>query len=161
MDVMERTLAISAVHKAHVQRLYDEVWNEGRLAVADELFADDYVAAGSGAPPGPEGEKRHVAMLRTTFPDLRIGVEDMVAEENRVTVRWTMTATDRGGFMGRAPTGKRVSIWGVHFFRFAGSRIAACWTGIDMLGLMIQLGVVPSPWATDGAQGANAGGTES
>ena len=135
--------------KAQIQRLYDEVWNRGHLAVADELFAADYCAPGASAPTGPEGEKQHVAMLRAAFPDLRIAVDEMVAADEQVSVRWTMTATDRGGFMGRAPTGKAVSLWGVHFFRFVGDRIAACWTGVDMLGLMIQLGVVPSPWPSN------------
>jgi steroid delta-isomerase-like uncharacterized protein len=142
-------VASTADNKARVQRLYDEVWNQGRLAVADELFTDDYRAPGASAPTGPEGEKQHVAMLRAPFPDLRIAVEELVAEDDRVTARWTMTATDRGGFMGRPPTGKQVSLWGVHFFRFAGDRIVACWTGVDMLGLMIQLGIVPSPWPTE------------
>lgn len=142
-------MATADERKALVQRLYDEVWIRGSLAVADALFADGYVAPGAGAAPGPDGEKRHVAMLRTTFPDLRIDVEEMAADGDLVTARWTMTATDTGGFMGRAPTGKRVSVWGVHFFRFAGDRIAACWTGVDMLGLMIQLGVVASPWPAD------------
>jgi predicted ester cyclase len=143
-------MATPDAQKASIQRLYDMVWNQGHLTAADELFADEYVAPGASAPTGPEGEKRHVAMLRAAFPDLRLAVEEMAAEGDRVAVRWTMTATDRGGFMGRAPTGRRVNLWGVHFFRFAGDRIAACWTGVDMLGLLIQLGVVPSPWAADG-----------
>jgi hypothetical protein len=45
--------------EARVRRLYDEVWNRGNLAVADELFTDDYQAATPGSPPGPEGEKQH------------------------------------------------------------------------------------------------------
>ncbi len=148
-------MASAEANKARVQRLYDEVWNQGRLATADELFAPGYVSPGGAT--GPDGEKGHVAMLRTSFPDLRIAVEEMAAEGDLVTARWTMTATDQGGFLGRAPTGKRVSGWGVHFFRFEGDRIAACWTGVDMLGLMIQLGILPSPWPADAAGAANGG----
>ena len=136
----------SDARKACIRRLYDEVWNQGNLTIADELFAGDYASPLPGAPPGPEGEKRHVAMLRATFPTLRITVDELVAEGDTVAARWTMVATDTGGFMGRAPTGKCATFWGVHFFRFAGDRIAACWVGVDMLGLMVQLGVVPSPW---------------
>jgi predicted ester cyclase len=145
--------------KAALQRLYDEVWNAGRLAVADELFTADYVAPGAAAPTGPAGEQRHVAMLRAAFPDLRMTVEELVAADDRVAVRWTMTATDRGGFMGRAPTGQHISLWGVHFFRFVDARIAAAWTGVDMLGLMIQLGIVPSPWARAAAQSSEGAET--
>ena len=132
--------------EAGVRRLYDEVWNQGNLAVADELFADDYQSAAPGSPPGPAGEKRHIAMIRAAFPDLQLAVEQVVAAGDAVAARWTMVGTDTGGFLGRAPTGQRVSLWGVHFFRFADGRISACWTGVDMLGLLVQLGVVPSPW---------------
>ncbi|HZR98430.1 MAG TPA: ester cyclase [Chloroflexota bacterium] len=145
--------------RASVQRLYDEVWNQGHLAVADELFAADYTAPGATVPTGPEGEKRHVAMLRAAFPDLRLAVEEMAAEGDRIAVRWTMTATERGGFMGRPPTGRRIGIWGVHFFRFASDRIAACWTGVDMLGLLIQLGVVASPWPAGADTASEEAGT--
>src|SRR5688500_5840872 len=103
--------------KACVRRLYDEVWNAGNLGVADELFADDYRGPMPDVPPGPEGEKRHLAMIRRTFPDLHLAIDEMVAEGDTVVVRGTLTGTDRGGFMGRAPSGRRVSAWGVHSFR--------------------------------------------
>jgi predicted ester cyclase len=85
-------------------------------------------------------------MLRTAFPDLHVTVDEVVAQGDVVAARGTMSVTNTGSFLGRAPTGRRANFWGVHFFRFRGDRISACWVGIDMLGLLIQLGIVPSPW---------------
>ncbi len=133
-------------HEALIRRFYEEVWNRGDLSVFEDLFADNFAASEPGSLPGPEGEKRHVGMIRAAFPDMRITIDEMVAGEGTVAARWTMTATDLGGFLGRAPTGRRATFWGVDFFRFADDRIVARWAGVDMLGLMIQLGIVPSPW---------------
>jgi predicted ester cyclase len=132
--------------KALIRRFYDEAWNRGEYGVIDELFASAFVAPTPEASAGPESERRHVATIRAVFPDLRVQVEELVAEGETVVVRWTMTGTDTGGFMGRPPTGREAQFWGVDFFRFAGRRIAASWTGVDMLGLMVELGIVPSPW---------------
>ena len=131
--------------KRLIRRLYDEAWNRGDFGVIDELFAGDYRAPLPGAPPGPAGERRHLAMIRATFPDLRVTLDDLVAEGETVVARGSMAGTDSGGFQGHPPTGRRVTFWGVSVFRFSGERVSACWTGANMLGLMIQLGIIPSP----------------
>ena len=134
------------LREARVRRLYDEVWSRGDLALADDLFTPDYRSAAPDSPPGPEGEKRHIAMIRSAFPDLQVTVEQVVAAGDQVAARWTMAGTNTGSIFGHAPTGQLASFWGVHFFRFSGDRISACWTGVDMLGLLVQLGIAPSPW---------------
>src|SRR5687767_4314409 len=115
--------------KTMIQRLYDEVWNQGKLVVADELFGPDFVAPLPGAPPGPEGERQHVGMIRAAFPDLQITVEELVADGDTVAARWTLTGTNTGPFMDRPSTGRSVTFWGVHFFHFANDRISSCWIG--------------------------------
>jgi predicted ester cyclase len=135
--------------KALIRRLFDEVWNQGKLEVTAELFGPAFVSPLPGALAGPEGERQHVAMIRTAFPDLHVAVDELVAEGETVVARGTMTGTNTGVFMGRPPTSKAVSCWGVHIFRFANGRIAECWIGIDMLGMLIQLGITPSPWTDD------------
>jgi predicted ester cyclase len=132
-----------------IRRLYAEAWSRGDFGVLDELFAPDYAAPLPGAPPGPESERRHIAMVRAAFPDLRATLEELVAGVGTVAARWIMTGTDTGGFMGRAPTGRRATFWGVDFFRFAEGRVSKAWVGVDMLGLMIQLGILPSPWPAE------------
>ncbi len=142
---------IEDARKYLIRRLFDEAWSRGDFAVIDELFADDYIAPLPGSPPGPEGERRHVAMIRAPFPDLQVTVDDVVAEGETVVARASISGTDTGGFLGRPPTGRRVTYWDVIFFRFTGDRITACWGGADWLGLMIQLGVIPSPWPAEAA----------
>jgi predicted ester cyclase len=132
-----------------IRRFYDEAWSRGELGVIDELFAGDYRAPLPGSPPGPEGERQHVTWIRAAFPDLQVTVDDLAAEGETVVARESLSGTDTGGFLGRPPTGRRVTFWGVTFFRFTGERVSACWAGADMLGLMIQLGVLPSPWPAE------------
>jgi steroid delta-isomerase-like uncharacterized protein len=132
-----------------IRRFYEEAWSRGELAVIEELFADDYVTPLPNAPSGPAGERQHVAMIRAAFPDLQLVVQELVAEGETVAARWTMSGTNSGSFMGRAPTDQQISVWGVDFFHFTGDRISSGWVGVDMLGLMIQLGVLPSPWPAE------------
>ena len=132
--------------KASIRRLYEEAWSQGQFDVLDTLFAHTYQSAVPGLPPGPAGEQQHIATIRSTYPDLHMTVDEMVVTDDAVATRWTMVGTDQGGFMGKPPTLRSVRFWGVHFFQFRSGRIGSCWTGIDMLGMLSQLGVVPSPW---------------
>jgi predicted ester cyclase len=88
-------------------------------------------------------------MFRSAFPDLHQEIEDLVAEGDTVAVRVTMTVTHLGPFLGVAPTGRRVRYDGMDFFRFREGKTVEHWTATDDLGLMQQLGVVPSsePWS--------------
>ncbi|HZB10947.1 MAG TPA: ester cyclase [Rubrobacter sp.] len=98
-------------NKAVVRRFYEEVFNAGRLEVMDELASPDLVAHDTlppGVPErGPEPYKHTTAMFRSALPDLHQEIEDMVAEEDTVAVRVTLTATHRGPFLGVEPTGRR------------------------------------------------------
>ena len=139
-------MTIDDARKHLIRRFYEEAWTRGEFGVIDHLFAGDYICSFPGSPPGPEGERRHVAMMRATSPDLQVTVDDLVAEGETVMARLSLSGTDTGGFLGRPPTGRRVTYWAVTVFRFTGDQVSACWAGADMLGLMIQLGVLPSPW---------------
>jgi predicted ester cyclase len=137
--------------KALIRRFYDEAWNRGEYAVVDELFALELARSLDAPPAGAEREKQHIATIRAVFADLQIVVQDVVVDTEAVAARWTMTGTDTGGFMGRPPTGREVEIWGVDFFHFEGQRVVGTWAGVDMLGLMVELEILPSPWRTGGA----------
>lgn len=95
----------------------------------------------SGMPLGPEGALQLRAMLHTAFPDLRINVEDIVAEEDRVAVRATWTGTHRGALpmMPVPATGRRVTFTGMVFWRIRDGKIAERWGTIDRLGIQQQL----------------------
>lgn len=112
-------------NKAIVRRLYKEFFNEGNWAVADELFSPNYVnrVAPPGHPPGPEGVKRNGAMFRTAFPDFRVTIEDLIADGDKVAVRFASSGTHKGTFLGVPPTGKRVEWAGIDMFTIAEGKL--------------------------------------
>ena len=134
-------------NRAVTQRFYEEVWNKGDLDAVDDLMTSDFVdhAAPPGFPSGPEGAKQVFSMYRTAFPDFRLSVEDLVAEDDKVVARWVTHGTHQGELMGIPPTGKPVTVAGIDVFRLAGGKIAEHWAEFDMLGMMQQLGVIPAP----------------
>ena len=137
---------MSEVNKTIVRRLFEEVWNKGNLSVADELFTPNCEHHDASSPDfgrGPESEKKRATLYRTAFPDLRLTIEDIIAEGETVIARWSCRGTHKGDLSGIAPTGKQVTISGVSIARFSGSKMAEGWINWDALGLMQQLGVVP------------------
>lgn len=131
-------------NKAMFRRFIDEVWNNGNLAVADELFAPDaFTPSAPQLPPGPEGVKVIATLWRTAFPDFHMTIEDLIAEEDKVVARFTETGTHQGEFMGIAPTGRRISITEIGILRLVNNKVAESWYEVDMLSLMQQLGVLP------------------
>ncbi|HIE91707.1 MAG TPA: ester cyclase [Acidobacteria bacterium] len=137
-------LNTSDFNKALVRRFLDEVYNNARPAVIDEVFADDYVdhTASTEQAPGPAGARQIYDVFHTAFPDLRVDVHDMVADGDLVTVRSTLSGTSRGPLMGAEPTGKRVEIASMVFLRVRDGRFVERWEQMDLLGLMLQLGIV-------------------
>jgi predicted ester cyclase len=132
-------------HKAIVRRLFDAVWNTGNVALLDELLAPgfvDHAAQMGGGDPTAEGFKTQVRLFRAAFPDGRSQIEDLIAEGDRVVARWSDGGTQRGEWMGVAPTGKRVTTTGIDIYRIAGGRIAEFWCNEDELGLLRQLGAI-------------------
>jgi predicted ester cyclase len=133
-------------NKATDRRYVAEVLNSGNLAAIDQIMAPGYVGHVPGFPPSDrEGDKQLIAMFHRAFPDLRFTLEDQIAEGDRVVHRLSVVGTHRGEFMGIPPTGRRVSVTGVNINRFADGRVVEAWGFMDMLGLMQQLGAVPSP----------------
>ena len=134
-------------HKAHVRRFYDEVWNHGRFEVLDDLNApsfQDHTPA-PGLPPTSEGVKALVAMYRTAFPDTQFTVDDMLAEGDRVVVRWTARGTHQGELQGIPPTNKQVTVTGMDLYRLDNGKTVEHWGNWDELRLLQQLGAIPMP----------------
>jgi steroid delta-isomerase-like uncharacterized protein len=134
-------------NKAIVRRLYEEVWNKRRVELVDELMSPSHAMHDNHLPDsgvGPEAYKRNVARYVTGFPDLRFTVEDMVAENDRVAVGWTISGTHKGEFRGISPTGKKVSVEGITIHHIADGKIMDSYANADYLGLMQQLGVAPA-----------------
>lgn len=131
-----------------IRRFIDEVWDQGKLDVVDQLVAPDCVthdpAAPGGELRGPDGYKQLVSMYRNAFPDAGFEIHDLIAEGDRVAARLTASGTHRGALMGLAPTGRRVSIGGISITRFRDGKQVESWSSYDQLGMLQQLGAVPS-----------------
>jgi steroid delta-isomerase-like uncharacterized protein len=139
---------MSEANKALVRREMEEVFDRGNLDAADELYAPDYVIHDPTSPEdirGVEGARQFAATYRQAFPDFQATVEDQVAEGDKVATRFTARGTHHGELEGIAPTGNRVEVTGINISRIAGGKIAEEWTNYDALGLMQQIGAVPSP----------------
>ena len=137
---------MSEQNKTAVRRLFDELWNKGNLPVADELIAPTYTHHDASTPDvgrGPEGEKKRVTHYRNAFPDMRLTIEDIIAEGETVIARWSCRGQHKGELNGIAPTGKQFAISGVTIARFANGKMVEGYVNWDALGLMQQLGVVP------------------
>lgn len=134
-------------NKVLARRFIEEAWDEGNLGAIDEMTVEDFVYHDPppGIPSTREGFRRIVAMSRAAFPDLRIVVEDVIAEEDRVAIRYTMRATHQGELMGIPPTGEQVAVPGIVVLRVRDGKLTERWENADNLGLMQQLGVIPSP----------------
>ena len=132
--------------KAVVRRAYD-FWNTGDVSGLDELVAPAIVMHLRGRPDvaGIDAYRTYHAALRGAFPDQRWTLEDLVAEGDKVAAMWTFRGTHRGELMGIAPTGKEVAVTGISVFRVADGRIAENWVQSDLLGLLQQLGAIPTP----------------
>jgi len=139
-------MSVSEQNKVVVRRVIEEVYNQGDLAAIEEYVASDFVIhSPSEEIHGPDGVKQYVAALRDSFPDLHLTIEDQIAEGDRVATRWTARGTHTGAFQGIPPTGKRGSMTGIAIDRFANGKVVECWVNGDDLGLLQQLGVIPTP----------------
>ena len=139
---------MSEQNKALARRSIEEIWNQGKLAVIDQLVASDATFHDPSVPggkfTGPQGMKQFVQIYRGAFPDLRLTINDQIAEGEEVVTRWTATGTHSGELMGIAPTNKRATVTGVDIDRYQGGKVVEAWASYDMLGLLQQLGVVPT-----------------
>lgn len=135
-----------AENKAVVRRMIEELWNQQKIDVADELFSADATAPDlPQLPPGPMGTKIVAQMFLGAFPDLHMTIEDMVAEEDRVAVRFTETATHTGDFMGVPASGKSVKFSEMAFLTVKNGKITSSWYNVDILSIMQQIGAIPGP----------------
>lgn len=130
-----------ASHERVIRRLYDECITAGRLELLPELIADDYI--GPRGERGADGFAGPLRGLRAGFPDIRFTIEDVIAQGDRVAVRWTWHATHTGTFNGLAPTGKALTNTGMAVYRLAHGKVIQSWVETDRLGALQQLGVVP------------------
>ena len=133
-----------------VRRLYEEALNQNHPELLPALISEEVLFHGGTEERGIEAYKRLVARLRTAFPDQHFTIEDLIACDDRVVVRWTMEATHSGPLAGIPATGKRVQQRANVIYRFEDGMIAEVWAQMDQIGMLRQLGIDPLPTSNGG-----------
>ena len=149
-------------NKAFIRRFYESIGREDSVrrirdaenreaeaekvirTIFSEYYAPDCLMHATEGERSLEEDIQYSVIFFTAFPDLRATVEDMVAEGDKVVTRWTMHGTHEGTLRDISATGKQVTVKGVTIKRIANGKVVEEWSLIDMLGLMQQLGVIPS-----------------
>jgi steroid delta-isomerase-like uncharacterized protein len=136
-------------NKALTRRSW-EIGTEGSLDTLEdalqEVYADDVVMHEPDEDVrGIEGLKQFISMIRSALPDLRITLEDDLGEGNKVVSRWMAQGTHQGELMGIAPTGNQLTFTGITIHRIEDTKIVEEWSNWDALGVMQQIGAVPTP----------------
>jgi len=147
------------LNEAIVRRELEEIFTQGNLDAAEEIYAPNYISHETTTAVRPASEDVHgveaarqtAAARREAFPDLTYTIEDQIAEGDKVATRFRARGTHLGELAGRAPTGKEVGVRGINMCRIEGGKIAEHWPHADILGMMCQLGFFP-----DQEQGAGA-----
>jgi predicted ester cyclase len=128
-------------NKQVVRRIYEDGINRNKPELLPELISSDYEGAQGGR--GPAGFGSNIDELRAGFPDVRFTLHDLVAEGDRVVVRWTWEATHTGTFRTWAPTGRRVTNSGIAIYQVEQGKVVRVWLETDRLGVLQQIGVIP------------------
>ncbi len=136
-------------NKELVRRFYEEAINQGKLSLMDELFTTDYQHHDPAFP--PDWQRGGLAVYKqvnetfiSTFVPFHATIDDLFAEGDKVVSRWTFSGKHEKEFQGIPPTGKQVNIENIFIHRIVNGKIAEAWVSYDALGLLQQLGAVPS-----------------
>ncbi len=134
-------------NKAVVRRFFEELLSTNNFAVADELLSPDFRFYFAGSPVAMDLEcyMEFLVARRAAFPDRRFVVEDMIAEGDKVSARFTMRGTHKGELRGIVPSGREVTMTGIDMIRLEEGKMVEDRVEVDQLGMMQQLGVIPSP----------------
>ena len=141
----EEAASIEEQNKKLVRYAVEEVWNKGNYSIADEILSDDFVIHASNRDKevhGTLGVRQFFTSLRTAFPDIQFTIIDQIAEGNKVVTHWIAEGTHQGSFEGIAPTGKRFKVSAIDIDYIQNGKFTECWTNMDELGLLQQLGIL-------------------
>ena len=129
-------------NKALVQRFYEEVINQKNLAALDQFVAPN--AVNHTVPLGlPQGPNQFLTMHLNAFPDMKVTVEDLLADGDKVVALVSIRGTQQGAFRAVSPTGKPITVMGINIFRIVNGKMVEHWGLVDRIGALQQLGVVP------------------
>jgi predicted ester cyclase len=132
-------------NEAIYRRLIEEGFNQGNLAVVDELVSQGSREHQRGSRDGVEGTKDTIKYLRSAFPDFKITIDEVVVSGDKVWARQRGGGTNLGTFAGHPPTGIKAFTDVIDLVRIENGKIVEHWGVPDQLGMMLQLGLIPQP----------------
>ena len=150
----DETLGTAARNKQTVRRLYEAYINGARRELLPELVGADY--AGPQGERGPDGFAAAIGALRGALPDIRFTLEELVAEGDRVAVRWTWTGTHTGPLRGIPASHRRVTDAGIAIYTLRDGRVVSAALQTDRLGVLQQIGALPADLVPGAAPGGAA-----
>jgi predicted ester cyclase len=124
------THEIAAANKELVRRFYKEVYVNWNMALADD------------GPTGPKAFRDYYSAIRSALPDARYEVDDLIAEGDRVVVRWRLLGTHKGAFRGIAPTGQPITLKGIAIYRMERGKLMERWVVSDLYGALEESGAL-------------------
>ncbi len=132
---------------AIVRKFFEVGPSHGDLAAADALLHPEFSLHTPLPTPGPgiPAMNNVITTCRAAFHGLQVTVDDIMADGDKVTARFTARGTHDGEFMGLPPTGKAITMTGIEIFRIKEGKIAELWGEANLMGLMQQLGILPGP----------------
>lgn len=141
----EKEISTAEQNKKLIRNAVEEIWNKGNFDMLKEMVTDDFVIhfpRPGEEIRGPENVKHFYTDLRKAFPDIHFSIVEQVAEDDKIVTHWSAAGTHKGEFKGIAATGKKVKFTAIDIDKVSNGKFVECWTNIDELGLLQQLGVI-------------------
>ena len=131
--------------ESQARAFYVQAINKKNLAIIEALLAPDFIDHEDlgTVEPNRDGVKMFLGMLISAFPDLKVTVDDMISDGDKVVLRSTWMGTHEGEFMGIPATGKKVTYSGIDILKFTGDLVSEHWGLSDSMKMMAQLGLLP------------------
>ena len=130
-----------AKNKELLRRFYKDVYVDWDMTMVDEVVSPEFTSHDwpAGFPTGPQAFRDYYDDLRKTVPDARYEVDDLIAEGDRVVVRWRLLGTHKGEFQGIAPTGRAITLKGIAIYRVENGKLMERWVVSDLFGVLEQI----------------------
>lgn len=132
---------IAAANKGVVRRFYKEVFVDWNMTLVDEVVSPQFRSHDwpEGGPTGPRAFRDFYAAIRSALPDGRYEIDDLIAEGDKVVVRWRLLGTHTGDFRGIAPTGRAIVLKGIAIYRVKDGKLMERWVVSDLHGLLEEI----------------------
>lgn len=149
------TDAIVNANKELVGRFYKEVYGDWNMALVDEVVSPQFISHDwpKGSPTGPQGFRNFYSAIRSALPDARYEVDDLIAEDDKVVVRWRLLGTHKGDFRGIAPSGRPIALKGIAIYRVVRGKLMERWVVTDLYGVLEEIRGSSPPETSRGAVG--------